>query len=556
MRIVTPFNVDAGQLTTTNVVNEVADWEPAATNLLSYPRRFDNGYWGKNGDAKFFPETFLAPDGTLTAVKIAGTASGGAVFKLNVAASGMVKSIYLRTVSGTGKIGSLVNSNTQVFDINENWQRFDYPAGDSGADEHFYVADFRGPSTLTEVVVWHAQLEEGTVPTGVIPDATTFTSRASTATLIDSTGTLQAAGVDVARDDAYGYVDGVLKPIGLLLEGAGTNLISNTNSSEGWNTFGLSILVGGATIESSQFINGIERVVIRLPAGARLAFTYPNSLNGTYTASARVRVISGYEFGYFSISMAGAVDFSKAITLSETVFSTISRTDFISGTGTGEVNIIRRTDGGEEDVLVEVEQQQLEESSFITSYIPTQGSQVTRAADVSSSPQVTRAADEVFKIGGPEYSDQEGTFLLKYSSVSLSSDAARLVSIDGNVSSEKEYLQVLINQYSELEFNVASVFRGQDYGNHQINIGGRGSNPIVVVAYSQQKIRLSSINDVGDVVTAEVDVVPGFLNGSNYIRFLRQRIYGGNYNTGTLESVRYFPTKLTEFEIATLIKGT
>jgi hypothetical protein len=188
---------------------------------------------------------------------------------------------------------------------------------------------------------------------------------------------------------------------------------------------------------------------------------------------------------------------------------------------------------------------QLEEGSFPTSVIPDGGAA-----------QVTRAADEVFKIGGPEYSDQEGTFLLKYSSVSLSSDEARLVSIDGNVSSEKEYLQVLINQYSELEFNVASVFRGQDYGNRQINIGGRGSNPIVVVAYSQQKIRLSSINDVGDVVTAEVDVVPGFLNGSNYIRFLRQRIYGGNYNTGTLESVRYFPTKLTEFEIATLIKGT
>jgi hypothetical protein len=187
---------------------------------------------------------------------------------------------------------------------------------------------------------------------------------------------------------------------------------------------------------------------------------------------------------------------------------------------------------------------QLEQGPFPTSYIPTAGT------------QVTRAADDVFKIGGPEYSDQEGTFLLKYSSVSLGPGGARLVSIDGNVSSEKEYLQVLINQYSELEFNVASAFQGQDYGNRQINIGGRGSNPIVVVAYSQQKIRLSSINDVGDVVTAEVDVVPGFLNGSNYIRFLRQQIYGGNYNTGTLESVRYFPTKLTEFEIVTLIKGT
>jgi len=33
MRIVTPFNVDAGQLTTTNVVNEVADWSAGTYNL-------------------------------------------------------------------------------------------------------------------------------------------------------------------------------------------------------------------------------------------------------------------------------------------------------------------------------------------------------------------------------------------------------------------------------------------------------------------------------------------------------------------------------------------
>jgi len=33
MRIVTPFNVDTGQLTTTNVVNEVADWSAGTYNL-------------------------------------------------------------------------------------------------------------------------------------------------------------------------------------------------------------------------------------------------------------------------------------------------------------------------------------------------------------------------------------------------------------------------------------------------------------------------------------------------------------------------------------------
>jgi len=98
------------------------------------------------------------------------------------------------------------------------------------------------------VVVWHAQLEEGTVPTGVIPDATTFTSRASTTTFIDATGTLQTAAIDVARDDAYGYVDGVLKPIGLLLEGAATNLLLSSNqfSGAGWKSTSNDIFINFA----------------------------------------------------------------------------------------------------------------------------------------------------------------------------------------------------------------------------------------------------------------------------------------------------------------------
>jgi len=33
MRIVTPYIVNAGQLTTTNVVNEVADWSAGTYNL-------------------------------------------------------------------------------------------------------------------------------------------------------------------------------------------------------------------------------------------------------------------------------------------------------------------------------------------------------------------------------------------------------------------------------------------------------------------------------------------------------------------------------------------
>jgi len=390
-------------------------------------------------------------------------------------------------------------------------------------------------------------------------------TRATTGTFVGSSGLIQTAAIDAPRFTH----DPVTREVqGLLIEEARTNLVlySEQVDNAAWNKRAVTVtqnagaapngtltadkIIPSATTEN-HYVASISSVssgdvytsTVSVKADGYNFAKLQRARNNWATGSTVIINLVSGEFsaldgnvfvekltdGWFRIGVVGTVDADGLAGF------LIGPTDSLGG-------IVNTTGDGVKGIFLWGGQ--FEKGSFPTSYIPT------------TSAQVTRAADEVFKIGGPEYSDQEGTFLLKYSSVSLSSDAARLVSIDGNVSSEKEYLQVLINQYSELEFNVASVFRGQDYGNRQINIGGRGSNPIVVVAYSQQKIRLSGINGEGDVVTTEVDVVPGFLNGSNYIRFLRQRIYGGNYNTGTLESVRYFPTKLTEFEIATLIKGT
>ena len=583
MRIVTPFNVDAGQLTTTNVVNEVADWEPAATNLLSYPRRFDNAYWAKDGDAQVFPDTFLAPDGTLTAERITGSGSGGYVIKAGVAQSGMVKSIYLRTVTGAGKIGSLINSATQVFDINENWQRFDYPAGDFGADAVFYVADFRSPATLTEVVVWHAQLEEGTVPTGVIPDATTFTSRASTTTFIDATGTLQTAGVDVARDDAYGYVDGVLKPIGLLLEKARTNFIKYSSTATASTNINW---VKGSTSVTENFVTAPDGTV----TADKLSETTSDAQHfleqrglltsvGNYTQSLFLKegttaicALSVVHVGE-SVGTTSTVSINLSLGTISSPSRLITKTNItaladgwfrasITYTLTGSATDVRMrifvgtetVKVGDPDSFICIWGAQLEEGSYPTSYIPTQGTQVTRAADVSSSPQVTRAADACERVLGDEFNPKNHTVYVEFIYKGLAEPGKQ----DGVVTIGEGYgnsFTGLVIAWRNPQSNIAYI-TVRHLGT-PLNIGG-ALNLGVLATGSTIKLAYSLHNNnvvacVGGVIVGEsaIEYTPQFTPNMR----LGQSVNDAWDLTGKMPTLQIFPSALLEAELIILTGG-
>ena len=130
--------------------------EPQTTNLLTYSEDFSQ--WSA-GSTITLQSGFSAPDGTNNAYKLTktGTAQPYLIFNASLTTSS-TRSIFAKTVSGTGTVNLLShNSNTNnLFTLTENWQRFDVTSSNSTGVANFYAVDFRGSSSLSEIIVFGA----------------------------------------------------------------------------------------------------------------------------------------------------------------------------------------------------------------------------------------------------------------------------------------------------------------------------------------------------------------------------------------------------------------
>ena len=128
-------------------------FEPATTQLLTYSEDFSQ--WVPGGSTTI-ESGYLAPDGTNSAYKVSG--SGSALSLAAGLTETTTRSIYARTVSGTGQANLCsYNSNTNnLFTITEEWQRFEVNSAIATGGANFYAVDFRGGTTLSEIIVWGA----------------------------------------------------------------------------------------------------------------------------------------------------------------------------------------------------------------------------------------------------------------------------------------------------------------------------------------------------------------------------------------------------------------
>ena len=249
------FNGSIDNVSVKEVTGEIATdegeflLEPTSTNLIPYSEDFSDSNWLKSGDTTI-ESGYLAPDGTLTAYKASGTSS--ALQYNSITNTTDTRTIYARTVSGTAtaNLCSFNQNTNNEFTITEDWQRFEVngTTSSSGATA-FYAVDFRGSTTLTEIILWGAQVEALPYATSYIPTLSgSAVTRAgelcvdATPTINSEEGTLYVEASTLVNGGGNRYIslsDGTSSNRVQLLFSSATNRLSINCAVGGTGTSGI-----------------------------------------------------------------------------------------------------------------------------------------------------------------------------------------------------------------------------------------------------------------------------------------------------------------------------
>jgi len=370
-------------------------------------------------------------------------------------------------------------------------------------------------------------------------------TRATTATRVNSSGLIEEMAINVPRLE-YPLIDGVVNGCpSLLLEPQTTNLITYSEDfTQGWTESNSIITsnqvispdgtlnadkltksdINGSIIKVYTFVGG-EVFSIFAKADESNILTIDNGdgrsyfdlINGTYNASTGGGYIEHYGNGWYRCT----VENSYVGTSTIRVYPSDSLTS-LSGT-TGSLYIWGA---------------QLEQSSYSTSYIPTNGSAVTRNAETCNG-----AGDAA------TFNDSEGVLMAEISA--LANDLTnRTIALSDGTTSNTVRIQYLTVSNS-IWATVTNIGAGGNQAILQYTSSDITTNSKVSIKYKENDF---SLWVDGFEVATDTSGVTFSANTLNTLQFDRGN---GNENFyGNTKQIQYYNSALTDSELETLTSWT
>lgn len=449
-----------------------------ATNRLRASSDYSlTSAWAKSPPGLRITPGGKAPDGSVASrITLMGTVGHNINQVLDaplLTSSTYTLSVWLRAVKGTFSfqlayydLSASVNSVGS--ELTTEWKRhkFTFTPAAVAASPQIRLVGYSNGADGDVFEMFGAQLEVGDTATSYIPTGASFTSRSTPANFFDNRGLMQSAAANVARGAAYGYdADGVLRPVGLLLEGSGTNVLPYSSDLSQWGQAG-----GGANFTITPNAGdgprgpGTMTLVRRtdLTLGKYIAKSFSGP-SGTITYSHYVKRASPLS-KFFSVRMQAGnyadrfdvrFDLNTGEAIANMTGNLTSVVAYTENMGNGLFRCIvvasaptawsiilfspmdraAAADSTPNEISdLYIDAGQIEASPYVTSYIATQASAVTRAADiygtatatraaeVSTSSQTTKANDQMYSLNVTPWINQSAGTLVASGSFQLGSE--------------------------------------------------------------------------------------------------------------------------------------
>lgn len=568
--------------------------EPTRTNYILYTDGYDKYYYGANSYITSI--NVLSPYGTYTATSAKGKGAAGSSYIAPTpavtlaAATTYTYSIYAKLISGSvpadgnlisapynnGSSAVRANLPYSTSGLTTNWKRFSvtFFNVNSTTFSGFVGAD---STSTSEVAFWGPQLEIGDYPTSYIPSAETFTSRATTGTYYGSNGLIQTAAINTARYSNNSV--NLSLPAKLLIEPASNNIIAYSEDfTQGW-----SVVAANTTVTANQIVAPDGNTTadrIQLNANNIINTGFVN-YTATVTANNAVNTFSVYvkrgsspivSVNMFNIAPyydQGIITYNfdtGAVTTGDTLISytvtpikngwvrlSISKAGNAATAVACRVYIKDQGTSGTTADYVFVWGGQLEVNGYPTSYIPTSGSMVSRAQDITASTTMLRYYDYADLTGinfSSWYRPDEGTILAK-SRILGNANTVIEAPVMAFIDDTAETTSLMALRYVSGSNGSIIDSYGFHNGVSEWDLGGtvipnaQSNTAISAMAYKSNDIMLAVNGTYMESDTSAV-IHQGF-----------NRMIIGQTGAGgaRLSKLAYYPKRLTDAELVSLTTG-